>query len=215
MNISGLTNSVPTIGSSSSVQTGQLAGLSDPDSGDGRVHKPHGRGGHMHAALTEAFQSLGLTVPQGGASASSSSASAGGDSSTSGASSATGNVKQDMHDFMHELFQAVKSEGSANPTTTDSGSGDPQSSFAAGLSALISQVSNGSAPAGLQDAFSKLAADLQGSASSSATTDASASSASTASTQPTLQALLTNLQQDLGYGKSSTSAVGNSVSAQA
>jgi hypothetical protein len=215
MNITSLSSSVPTIGSSSSIQPGQVSSPSDPDGdGDGRVHKPHGRGGHMHAALTEAFQSLGLTVPQGGASASSGSASAGGDSSTSGASSATGNVRQDMHDFMHELFQAVKSEGSANPTTTDSGSGDPQSSFAAGLSALISQVSNGSAPAGLQDAFSKLAADLQGSASSSATTDASASSAS-ASTQPTLQALLTNLQQDLGYGKSSTSAVGNSVSAQA
>jgi hypothetical protein len=221
MNISSLSSSVPTIGSNSSIQPGQVSSASDPDGdGDGRVHKPHGRGGHMHAALTEAFQSLGLTVPDGtSASSSAGSASAGSDSSTStsGASPAAGNVKQDMHDFMHELFQAVKSESSASPTTTDSGSGGPQSSFADGLSALIAQVGNGSAPAGLQDAFSKLAADLQGSASPSATTDASAGSSSNSSTStaPTLQALLTNLQQDLGYGKSSTSAIGNSVSALA
>ncbi len=174
----------------------------------------------MHDALMQALQSMGLTMPQGGAtSGSSASASASGNASTSGTSSTAANVKDDLHQFMHALFQAVKGEGASNPIKTDSSSasssGDPQSSFAAGLSALIAQVGSGTAPAGLQDAFSKLAADLQGSTSSSATGTAAAATGSSASTQPSLQTLLTTLQQDLGYGSSSTLALGNTVSAQA
>jgi hypothetical protein len=76
-------------------------------------------------------------------------------------------------------------------------------------------VSNGTAPAELQSAFAKVAADLQPSAGASTTGDASSSS-TTASPQATLQALLTQLQQNLGYGASSNSAaIGNFLSAQA
>ena len=216
MNISSISSTVPTIAGSSSVPAGSVAGASDPDGdGDGRVRKSHG-GGHMHQAMMQALQSLGLTMPQDpNASSSSGSTSTPGGASTTGASPAASQVKDDLRQFMHALFQAVKSETSANPSGTDSASGDPQSSFAAGLSSLITQVSSGSAPAGLQDAFSRLASDLQGSASPPAATDSSAVAASNSSTPPTLQTLLTYLQQDLGYGKSSTSAIGNSVSAQA
>ena len=224
MNISALSSSVSSISSTSGIQSGQAVGASDPDGdGDGRVRKSHGRGGHMHDALMQALQSLGLNLPQGSAtSGSSASASTGGDASTSGTSSTAANVKDDLHQFMHALFQAVKSESASTPIKTDSSSasssGDPQSSFASGLSALIAQVGNGTAPAGLQDAFSKLATDLQGSTTSSSATGAASAAASTgssASTQPSLQALLTTLQQDLGYGSSSTLALGNTVSAQA
>ena len=47
-----------------------------------------------------------------------------------------------------------------------------------------------------------------------ATTGSTPASGGPASTQATLQALLTRLQQDLGYGSSSTSAIGNSISTQ-
>ena len=85
-----------------------------------------------------------------------------------------------------------------------------------GLSALIAQVGNGTAPADLQSAFAKVAADLQPTTATT-TPGSSSSSGTTASTpQATLQALLTQLQQNLGYGaSSSTAAVGNFLSAHA
>jgi hypothetical protein len=217
MNISGISSSVSTVASLQGAQTVPVGNASDPDGdGDGgrRVHKSHG-GGHVHQALMQALQSLGLTVPQGSAgTASSGSTASGGAAATTDASSATGNVKDDLRQFMHALFQAVKGESSTNAGSTASGSADPKSSsFASGLSALISQVTNGSAPAGLQDAFSKLAADLQGSQAAPATT-AAAGAPSSAAAAPSLQALLTNLQQDLGYGSSGTTSLGNAVSAQ-
>ena len=46
------------------------------------------------------------------------------------------------------------------------------------------------------------------------TTGPTPASGGPASAQATLQALLTRLQQDLGYRSSSTSAIGNSISTQ-
>jgi hypothetical protein len=218
MNISGISSSVSTAASLQGAQAVPVGKTSDPDGdgdgGDGRVRKSHGGGGHVHQALMQALQSLGLTVPQSSAAtASSGPTTGGGTAATTGASPAAGNVKDDLRQFMHALFQAVKGEASTNAAGTASGSGDPKSSFAAGLSALISQVSNGSAPAGLQDAFSKLASDLQESPAAPAKTDAASPSSPAAA--PTLQALLTKLQQDLGYGSASGTALGNVVSARA
>ena len=51
-------------------------------------------------------------------------------------------------------------------------------------------------------------------AGTTATTGSTPASGGPASTQATLQALLTRLQQDLGYGSSSTPAIGNSISTQ-
>jgi hypothetical protein len=210
-------------------QSSQVSGASDPDGdGDGgghRSHKSRGAGGQMQNALMQALQSLGLSMPQQGsattgtASTGQTSTSTDSDGYQDGSTSATSSVKKDLRQFMHALFQAVKSE-TTSATSSSSGTGststDPKSSFASGLSALIAQVSNGTAPAELQSAFAKVAADLQPATATSASSS-STSSGSTASTpQATLQALLTQLQQNLGYGaSSSTAAIGNFLSAQA
>ncbi len=190
------------------------------------------------------------------------------------------NVKHDIAQFMHTLFQAVKGEStpSTNTAAATTGSG-ARASFSAGLSALITEASQGKAPAALQSAFDRLATDLKlGTASApaastpatpAASTDASpgtalvpvtsdpistapadptstpaaaaadaaagstATSAATTATPPvavatataaaapaaapvnSLQALLSRLQQLLGYGSSSTtssaSSLGNAV----
>ena len=205
MNISDTSSSITPFARTQSVQASQVTSASTPDGGEGsgHVHKSHG-GGHMHHALTQALQSLGLSVPQDVSKATTASQ-ASGSTESGDSTSAAGKVKQDMRQFMHALFQAVKGESTSDTSTAGSTSSDPKTNFAAGLSTLISQVSGGSAPSDLQSAFSKLTSDLQ--PSSGATT--------TAAHQVSLQALLTNLQQDLGYGNSSTSAIGNSISTQA
>ena len=82
--------------------------------------------------------------------------------------------------------------------------------FAGGLGAVISQVSNNQAPTQLQDAFAKVLADLQPAA------PASSAGGTGTGTSVTLQALLTQLQQNLGYGAAgSASPVGNSVNSVA
>jgi len=118
---------------------------------------------------------------------------------------------------MHALFEAMKAEGgAASGSSTSSSSGDAsaagpvQTRMSSDLSSLISDVSNGQAPSGLQDAFSKLAADLQSSGGSSTSTSGGSGS------EATLQAFLTALQQDLGYGATaSSSSAGSLVTAQA
>jgi hypothetical protein len=186
--------------------TTQVSGATDRDGdGDGqRGHRGH-RGGHggggMDKELMAAFQSLGLT-PTASASASSGSKASGSDASASsdqyqssdGVSRST--LRKDMHEFMHQLFEAARqaeSGGAAEP-----GKGR----FAQGLSALLSEVSAGNTPSGLQGAFDKLKSDLG--VSSGATGDA------------TLQALLSKLQGNLGYGGTSagstTAGVGTTLS---
>lgn len=224
MNISGISSNVTPPAGTQGVQTSQVNNASDPDGdGDGgsggRVHKSHGGGGQMQQAMLQALQSLGLSMPQqanGSTSASQTSGSTDSDGDSDGSTSATSGVKNDMRQLMHALFQAVKGETASGTSSTGSNSTDPKANFAAGLSALISQVSSGSAPADLQSAFSKVAADLQQTNPASTSTSATSSSSTTAtSTQATLQALLTQLQQNLGYGSSSMAATGNIINTQA
>lgn len=215
-------NYVSPLTSTQGVQTTpQVQGASDPDGdgdGGGRAHKSHGRGGQMQQAMMQALQSLGLSMPQQAAGSSASSqanSSKDADGDSDGSTSATSNVKKDLRQFMHALFQAVKTEKTSSSSTTDASSADPKANFAAGLSALISQVSNGSAPSDLQSAFSKLASDLQP-ANATSTSSANASSSGAGTTQQaTLQALLTQLQQNLGYGSSSMASTGNVISTYA
>lgn len=209
MNISGTSNSIASLAAVQGLQPQQTGNVADPD-GDSasRPHRMHG-GGHMRQAVSQALQSLGLTAPQDAAGTSTTSTSTG---SGADPGSATSSIQQDMQQFMHSLFEAVKSENTSTGSAS-SGAADPKASFADGLSSLISQVSSGSAPADLQSAFSKLASDLQASGSS-VTGAAAATSSSAGSVQATLQAFLTNLQQDLGYGSSNASTVGNLVTAQ-
>jgi hypothetical protein len=220
MNISSTSSSISSLAATQVLQTQQVGTAADPDgSSTGGPHRMHG-GGQLLQAMMQALQSLGLTPPAGTSATSASgtastSTSIGSSSDSTGSTSATSTVQQDLQQFMHALFEAVKSESSSGSPASSS-SGDPQSSFATGLSSLISQVSNGGAPAGLQSAFSKLESDLQASGAATSSTDPSSSSASASSVQATLQAFLTNLQQDLGYGSSNASAaVGSLMTAQA
>jgi hypothetical protein len=174
----------------------------------------------MRDALMQALQSLGLSAPAQAsaapaASSGQSQGSTGGDADSDEAG-AVSSVKGDMRQFMHALFQAVKSEGGAGNAANGSQATDGRESFSDGLAALISQVGGGSAPSALQDAFSKLMTDMQGAGSTSAAaasgTDATAG---TTNSQVTLQALLTQLQQEVGYGVPSAAPAGNVVSAVA
>jgi hypothetical protein len=209
MNISGTSNSIASLSAVQGLQPQQVGSAAADDGSTPRPHKMHG-GGQMRQAVGQALQSLGLTPPASPSAASSTSTGAGGSDS----SSATSSVQQDMQQFMHSLFEAVKSESTTGTSSSSSSSAsDSKTSFADGLSSLISQVSSGSAPSDLQSAFSKLATDLQAAGSTAGSSTASSSSGS-GSIQATLQAFLTNLQQDLGYGSSNASAIGNLVTAQ-
>lgn len=218
MDISSLSSSTavyqPSSVQSASASQVNRGGDPDGDGDGGRVHHGHGRGGQMHQAMMQALQSMGLSLPQQGSNGSSNASDSDGDNDGSGA---VGSVKNDMRKFMHALFQAVKGEGSSSAASgTQTGSGtDPKADFASGLSSLISQVSNGSAPADLQSAFNTLVSDLQGAGSGSSSAASATSTSATASSSVTLQTLLSKLQQNLGYGSSSSAvSTGNVVNTQ-
>jgi hypothetical protein len=106
-----------------------------------------------------------------------------------------------LRSFVQALFNAVH-DGSSG-ASHESHHHHHAGRFAAGLSALITQVSNGNTPSGLQDAFNTLLGDLQ----------PSGGTAGSGSPTVTLQSLLSTLQQKLGYDSTTTSAsVGSSVS---
>ena len=192
-------------GTQASSTSGSTSNLSSVDFARQAQH-----GGGLTHALFNALQSLGLTASQGSTASTSATSGTGSDSS----------LRADVQAFIQALVQGVQGANGSTATTSASGTtgasavsaayGSGRSGFSAGLSALISQVSSGNAPAGLQSAYNKLVSDLQNSSST-----ASASSNSTASTTngASLQALLTQLQQNLGYSTSSnTSGIGGLVS---
>jgi len=185
----------------------------DGDSGVGRVHQGHrGQGGQMRNAMIQAFQSLGLSLPSQGGNTPTNSAKSSNDGDADDGVSATGNIKKDMRQFMHALFQAVRSEQSSSSATTSSAvsnATNQQGGFSSGLSALIAQVSNGSAPTDLQNAFSALVNDLKQAGASGQTTSG------TKNPSVTLQAMLTKLQQNLGYAGSGLIGAGNIISTKA
>jgi hypothetical protein len=69
----------------------------------------------MASAISQALQSLGLTPPAGGTTAAGSTSSSSADSTEATATSGAGKVKDDLRQFMHQLFEAVKAEGAASP----------------------------------------------------------------------------------------------------
>ncbi len=199
------------------LQSTQINPTSDPDGGGrhSHVHKAHGgRGGQMRDAVMQALQTLGVSMPQPTAGAGTPNpqpAPTVGDDPSGSSTQATISIKQDMRQLMHALFQAVKGEGAvaatptgAAPTATRGGD------FATRLSSLISKVGGGSAPVDLQSAFSKLMADLRQTIALPA--DAAATDPNVNKQQLTLQAFLTQLQQNLGYGSASIAATGNAIS---
>jgi hypothetical protein len=219
---SGLAMSITSI--SSSIATSPVSNLqppsaaingADPDGagaspGAGRTHHGHG-GGHMRSAVTDALQSLGFTLPSSATSPASATPSSADSTAGTGSSDAS-KVKSDLRQFMHQLFEAVKGESATAASSSAGGSsasGDPQSGFASGLAALIGQVGNGTAPAALQSAFAQLSSDLSPSSAA-----APSSTSGSAASQAPLQAFLTKLQQELGYGQSGASASGALLATQ-
>ena len=219
MSIGGTSSYVSPLYQTQGAQTSQVTSSTDSDGdGDGsgnQVRRGHG-GGQMQQALMQALQSLGLSVPEqpSGSSATTqpaySSTDSDGDSDSS--TSAPSGIKGDMKKFMQALFQAIKSDSPAvtGGATSTGSTTNSQSSFASGLSALISQVGNANAPTDLQNAFTQLSSDLQSAnASSTTSSGTNTSTGSGSSSNITLQALLTKLQQNIGYGSSSLSSTGN------
>jgi len=217
------TSSNPLDNLSSLLQTGPArdCGGGPAQQGDGQPHRVqhgHHRGGGMGHALTQALQDLGLSVPSNGG-ATSSAASNSGDGDRDDGSAGT--VRSDMRQFMHALFDAVRgqaSTGHADASTSAAGDAHGKPDFSNGLSALITQVGNGSAPSSLQSAFDKLVADLQAggtapasNATDTATSDGSTSSNASAASSITLQQLLTQMQQEFGYGRTSSTVTSGAV----
>jgi hypothetical protein len=85
-----------------------------------------------------------------------------------GASSTAASLKQDLHQFMHALFPALRSEGSGTPDSVISSVAGarsaPRADFSNGLSALIAQVSGGSALSDLQQGLGYGAATMSSTA---------------------------------------------------
>jgi len=165
----------------------------------------------------QALQSLGLSPGQADASAQTGSSDPDGDDSTHAAGSADASIKGDIRSFMHALFQAVRSEssntsdGGAAASGTSAGS-DPKAGLASGLSALITRVGNGSASSDLRSAFDKLASDLQAVQGAAPAGSDAATAGADGAPSVTLLQLLTQMQQNLGYGPhSAASATGNLV----
>lgn len=215
MSITSISSSIATSPASNLQPSSAAIQGADPD-GDGashgaaRIHHGHG-GGHMRSAVTDALQSLGFTLPSS-ATAPAGATPSSADSTDSTGSSDASKVKNDLRQFMHQLFEAVKGESATTASSSaggGSGSGDPQSGFASGLAALIGQVSNGTAPAALQSAFAQLSSALSPSSAA-----APSSTTGSDTSQATLQAFLTKLQQELGYGQSGTSASGALLATQ-
>lgn len=223
MNISSISTS-SLFALSSTGSAGTATAVQDPDGdGDGhpRAHRLGGHGGHrgseVGSAVASALQSLGLSLPQPAGAAPQAANSA--DSSSANSQDADGRSKigDDMRTMMHALFEAVRSgqaAGSAATTGSDSTSGaaasGQPSAFSSGLSALITQVANGSAPADLQSAFAQVVQDLGGTSGTSGTTGTAASGAN-----PSLQDFLDKLQANLGYTSTSGTGNGSLVSTQA
>ena len=214
MNIGNLSSSSTLLSTTSTSATATTQPIgSDADDATGAGTPTAVRGGHHHGgghighAVADALKSLGLSLPQPAAPNSGDDAApSAGDSGQASSVSATGELRSDLHDLMHAMFEAVKGQQQTAGGATN-GAADPShasSSFSSGLASLISQVSSGNAPADLQAAFTKLEGDLPGTTAVSASADA---------TTPTLQAFLTKLQDGLGYGTSaSTTAAGAIVS---
>lgn len=165
----------------------------------------------MARDLIDALQSLGVQLPGLPAAASSGDPATGNadiatfSSAAQAADGATQAVRSDLHEFMHQIFDAVR-QADGGGSASDGGIGDPGAGLSGGLSSLIAAVGGGAAPSGLQSAFDQLMSDT-GSPGSSAPE----------SSGITLQTLLTQLQGQLGYGapQASSSSVGNLVNSVA
>jgi hypothetical protein len=147
------------------------------------VGRGSGPPGGLRRAVVDALGSEGLALPGATATA-----------ATTGEVPAVERVqlRQDLHEFMHSLHEAVK--GARREARRSAGEGHheegterleraPRRPFADGLGALASDVAAGKLPEGLQSAFDKLLGDLGPSGEKS----------------PSLLGFINKLQALLGY----------------
>jgi hypothetical protein len=193
-------------------QTSQVSGSVHAPGGDEdrgrRVHHRHG-GGMGHAlmqTLKQLLQSLPPDTSAQGATAIDS------DNDRHGDESQVGVVRTDMHNFMHALFQAIRSQGQASASNTSPyPSGFDSSRFEGSLSALISQLTSGSGSgdtylSDLENTFNTLVQDLWNGPSGGTT----GQGAQKVALQDFLSTLLVNLQSS----RQPISARGNVVNTQ-
>ena len=198
---------------------GDGAGAAGVSAG-GRHHR--GGGGQIGQALSEALQGLGVTPQMMGAQGGGAAKGNDGDADDGGASSTSGtSVQQDVRNFMHQLFEALKSQSgtsaaagaSSKSQAADSSAASKgqRPNFSADLSSLISQVSSGNVPSGLAGAFNKLASDLQ----ASNTANASQNAGTPTGAAMSLQQFLAAIQQSIGYKSNGADTTGNLLSTAA
>jgi hypothetical protein len=196
-------------GSQQSVKSRDSDG--DQDGSSSSVSRGGGNG--VLGAVFQALGQLGLNVPA--QSASQSAASQATSSSTSSSQAASsGDVKQALQSFMHDLFQAMRGSGSSGntasnaSTASNSSAGNRYGELASKLEGLAQQLNTSSGSGtlnNLQSSFNNLVKAL-GNGSNSGNAQA-------ASNAPTLQGFLQNLSQGLQGG--SLNPVGSLVSTAA
>jgi hypothetical protein len=199
----------------------------DNDHDGGRTAGAHNHhGGHAFMnAIFQALGQLGLTSPtQGATTPNSSDVDSDGDNDH-GAGHAQLNpaAKQALHAFMHDVFQALKTDPASASTTgtatspTDGTtvqqaySGDMNSR----LSSLIASLNGNSSSAGgatdqLKSDFSKLVQALRGGSTTGATSNTVTTATSTSSPL-SLQSFLQTVVQDLSANAANSNATGNIV----
>ncbi len=169
----------------------------------------HHRGGIGHA-LMQTLKQLLLSLPSDTSGENAKEPSS--DLDQNGAESRASALRADMHNFMHALFQAIRSQepNSISGASAYSGGFEGQK-FDQGLSSLISLMTSGSTASNdqisdLEASFDTLIADLR---------NGSTQGLSTQQTQNvTLQDFLTKLQQNLLDSPQHVSVTGNVVDLQ-
>jgi len=179
------------------------------DEGQGRRVHHHHRGG-MSQALMQTLKQLVQSMPSN-----SSSQSATGDNSDSdqnGSRSQASSVRTDMNNFMHALFQAIRSQEQSSPAITSSyATGFDGSKFESSLSSLISQLASDSGSGNLQisdlqNTFNTLVQSLQNGPSDGPNAQPSQT--------VNLQDFLTTLQQNLLSSRQPIPVTGNVLNIQ-
>jgi hypothetical protein len=161
-----------------------------------RATPPNGEGQHggVRRAVVEALKASGVDLPTSRLTEPT-------ETPDDSPVAATAALREDLHGFMHELHEAVKSAGRPDSEETDAENGNGRRSFADGMGALVSEVTAGDTPAGLQSAFDRILGDVGGSGNAA-----------------TLLGFLSKLQALLGYGAQEAltpAATGNLVSFKA
>jgi hypothetical protein len=169
--------------------------LDDEDSRRGSRGAPPT--GAVRGAVIEALAANGVELPRGQVARAD-------DVADDSPVPAAAELRRDLSGLMHELHEAVKTagRGDAEGEDAETEGGNGRRSFADGLGALVSEVTAGRTPEGLQSAFDRILGDV-----------------GNAGSQPSLVGFLTKLQALLGYGGGgealSPAATGNLVSFKA